>query len=407
MSKGKVYFPSLNGVRFVAAIGVIMHHLEQHKHIFGLKNVYTSSFVGGVFGRLGIILFFVLSGFLITYLLMKEKDDTGTISVRSFYMRRILRIWPVYYLIIILGLFVLPHISFLHVPGLTEHVGEYFWLKVALAFFFLPNVLDTIFRRTPIPFTDQTWSVGVEEQFYFTWPWIIKYSKNILRTLLGVIIFYLTIRFTMEILVYYYPNNSFLDHANYFWTFFCIDDMALGGLMAWFLYHKKEKALKFLFNKYTQIITYICLAIITVKGIAIPHLTYELYAVPFAILIINIAANKNTIISFTNKTLDYLGRITYGLYLYHYIAIVSSIKLAFLFVNPDNLVMSNIIYYTVTFGGSILMAIISYEFFEKRFLKAKVKYSKIISGDNAIEDTVENKGLPVEKTEPIQAIPAV
>lgn len=401
MPKNKVYFPSLNGVRFVAAIGVIMHHLEQHKHIFGLKNVYTNSFVGGVFGKLGIIFFFVLSGFLITYLLMKEKEDTGTISVKQFYIRRMLRIWPVYYLITILGLFVLPHIPFLHVPNLTEHVKDYFWLKVALCIFFLPNVVDTIFRHTPIPFTDQTWSVGVEEQFYFTWPWLVRYSKNLIATLIGIVIFYLTIRFSLEALHYYYPQNAFLDNANYFWEFFCIDDMALGGIMAWLLYHRKEKILNIFFNKYVQIGTYVVLAIITVKGVAIPHLTYELYAVPFAIIIINIAANKNTIISFENKILDYLGRITYGLYLYHYLAIVISIKVAALLVSPDNLVASNTIYYISTFGLCILMAVISYELFEKRFLKAKVKYSKIISGDNARDEIEAEQEQAAPGKEPI------
>ncbi len=382
MPKNKVYFPSLNGVRFVAAIGVIMHHLEQHKHIFGLKNVYTNSFVGGVFGKLGIIFFFVLSGFLITYLLMKEKESTGTISIRSFYIRRMLRIWPLYYLITLLGLFVLPHIPFLHIPGMSEHLHEYFWLKVVLCIFFLPNIVDTIFRATPIPFTDQTWSVGVEEQFYFAWPWLVSYSKNLIRTLIGVIVFYLIVRFSLEALNYYYPKNAFFDNANYFWEFFCIDDMAMGGIMAWLLYHKKEKVLAFFFNKYVQIATYTLLAIITVKGLAIHHLTYELYAAPFAIVIVNIAANKNTIISFENKILDYLGRITYGLYLYHYIAIVISIKVAFLLVPSNSLVSSNIIYYLITFGLSILLAILSYEFFEKRFLKAKIKYTKIMSGDS-------------------------
>ncbi len=389
-AKSKVYFPNLNGVRFVAAIGVIVHHLEQHKHIFGLKNIYTNSFVGGVFGKLGIIMFFVLSGFLITYLLLKEKELTGTVSIRNFYIRRMCRIWPVYYLLITLGFFILPHIHFLYIPGMSDHSGESFWLKVFLYFFFLPNVADTIFAATPFPFIDQTWSIGVEEQFYFAWPWIIKYTKNPLRVLLAIIIFYLTIRFSLEALHYYYPSNNFFDQANYFWTYFCIDDMALGGVMAWILYNKKEKILKVLFNKYVQLFNYIGLFIITIKGIAVPHFTYELYAVFFAIMIINIAANKKTIISFENKILDYLGKITYGLYLYHYIAIVIAIKIGLMAVSPDNLVISNIIYYTGTFGICIGLTVLSYELFERRFLKLKIKYSKVISGDNAREDVKQN-----------------
>jgi len=381
-----VYFPSLNGVRFVAALGVIMHHLEQHKYIFGLKNVYRTSFVGGVFGKLGIIMFFVLSGFLITYLLLKEKEKTGTISVKHFYIRRMLRIWPLYYLIVLTGLFILPHIPFLSVPGRSEFVHDHFGIKVFFMIFFMPNIIDTIYRHTPIPYTDQTWSVGVEEQFYFIWPWLVKYSKNLMRTLTYIICFYFIVKFTLEFLNYKYPENALFDNENYFWTFFCIDDIALGGIMACVLYYRKEKVLKFLFNKYVQWITYISLAIITVKGIAVPHVTYEVYAVFFAIMIINLAANPKTVISFENKILSYLGKITYGLYLYHYIAIVIAIKLGMRYVDPNNLFLSNVVYYVITFGLCILMAVVSYEFFEKRFLRAKVKYSTIVSGDNAKEE---------------------
>jgi peptidoglycan/LPS O-acetylase OafA/YrhL len=183
-------------------------------------------------------------------------------------------------------------------------------------------------------------------------------------------------------------------------TYFCIDDISLGGLMACTLYYKKEKMLKFLFNKYVQIFTYLSLAVITVKGIAVPHITYEVYAIFFAVMIINLAANPKTIISFENKWLSYLGKITYGLYLYHYIAIVAAIKLGMRYVDPNNLVLSNIVYYVFTFGICILMAVISYEFFEKRFLRAKVKFSSIISGDQAKE--LQNIDEKAKTNDPIE-----
>ncbi len=386
-SKEKVYFPNLNGVRFVAALGVIAHHIEQGKNMYGLDNIYTNSFVGGVFGKLGIIMFFVLSGFLITYLLLKEKEKTGTISVRNFYIRRIFRIWPLYYMIIFLGIFVLPQFHFFHIPWYSDFVHDHWWLKLVLFLFFVPNIADVLFRATPAPFINQAWSVGVEEQFYLLWPWIVKFSKNILKVLLYIISFYFAIRIVFIILHANNPASKLYADLDYFWEYFCIDDMALGGIMAWILYHKKEKALKFLFNKYTQIVTYICIVFFALRGIAIPFFTYELYAIPFAVMIINLAANKNTIVSFDNKALDYLGKVTYGLYMYHGIAIVIGMRAVMAWVSPHNLVMSNIVIYGVTFGSCILMTILSYELYERPFLRAKVKYSKIISGDNAKEET--------------------
>jgi len=388
-AKEKVYFPNLNGVRFIAALGVIAHHIEQGKNMYGLKNIYINSFVGGVFGKLGIIMFFVLSGFLITYLLLKEKEKTGTISVKHFYIRRIFRIWPLYYMIIFLGIFVLPHFSFFHIPYYSDHVNDSWGLKLFLFLFFLPNVADMLFCSAPAPFINQTWSVGVEEQFYLMWPWIVKYSKNILTVLIGIIAIYFAVRTTFYIWNLRMPDNKVISDINYFWQYFCIDDMAMGGIMAWILYNKKEKALKFLFHKYTQVVTYLVLIFITVRGISVPFVTFEVYAVPFAIMIINLAANKNTIIHFDYPVLDYLGKVTYGLYMYHGIAIVLGVRAVEAWVSPNNLVMTNIVCYGVTFGSCILMTILSYELFENPFLKAKVKYSKIISGDNAKNTTAE------------------
>ncbi|MCB0696751.1 MAG: acyltransferase, partial [Chitinophagaceae bacterium] len=179
MSDNRVYFKNLNGVRFLAALVVIIHHIEMGKFWLGQPNIYKNSFVGGVFGQLGIILFFVLSGFLITYLLLEEHRRSGTISIKSFYMRRILRIWPVYYLIIILSFFVFPHFDFFFLPSFSEHINESFWIKAGLYLSFLPNLGYTLY--THIAYATQTWSVGVEEQFYLIWPvlmlWAIKKKK--------------------------------------------------------------------------------------------------------------------------------------------------------------------------------------------------------------------------------------
>ena len=106
----KIYFENLNSIRFIAASLVIVHHIEQFKSFFGIQNYFKDVRIEMI-GKLGVVLFFVLSGFLISYLLFKEKEYTKTISIRKFYIRRILRIWPLYFLIIILSFFVFPFIE--------------------------------------------------------------------------------------------------------------------------------------------------------------------------------------------------------------------------------------------------------------------------------------------------------
>lgn len=102
----KTYFKGLDGLRAIAAILVILGHVEMIKKIFNYKNVFDGG--GSFFLYLGgdaVTFFFVLSGFLITFLLLKERNDKGVIGVKNFYLRRILRIWPVYYLLFICGFF--------------------------------------------------------------------------------------------------------------------------------------------------------------------------------------------------------------------------------------------------------------------------------------------------------------
>ena len=201
----KVYFPNLNGLRFIAALLVVIHHVEQLKLKFGFANNWHNPFVN-ISGRLGVLLFFVLSGFLITYLLLAEKKKTGTISIRKFYVRRALRIWPLYYLIVFLGLFILPEMSCLRMPEYTIEVKDNFLSKLSLFILMLPNLALVLF--SPVPYLSQSWSIGVEEQFYLIWPNIFKKSKRVLRLLLGVIIIYWSIRLGLILLQYLFLSRN-------------------------------------------------------------------------------------------------------------------------------------------------------------------------------------------------------
>jgi peptidoglycan/LPS O-acetylase OafA/YrhL len=109
----KVYFPNLNSLRFLAALLVIVHHIEQYKEMLGLSNIFHNHSIQ-LMSKIGVTLFFALSGFLITYLLLVEQKELGKINIRAFYIRRILRIWPLYYLIIFLAFFIFPAIVFMH-----------------------------------------------------------------------------------------------------------------------------------------------------------------------------------------------------------------------------------------------------------------------------------------------------
>lgn len=400
MANNRVYFPNLNSMRFLAAVMVIIHHVEMAKHWFGLPNIYTNSFVGGVFGKLAIISFFVLSGFLITYLLLEEHRRSATISIKSFYWRRILRIWPVYYLVVILSLFVLPQFSFLDIPGLSEHIGDAFTFKSILYLTFLPNLGYTLYEH--IPYASQTWSVGVEEQFYLLWPVLMLFAlrtKKVLHVLIGVISFYLLVKVGIAATYSFDYEIGRASKIWQFWDHFAIDCMAIGGVGAYLLFYKKERILRVLYNKYLQVALYITLTIITVKGLAVSWFTSELYAILFVIAIINLSSNKRNILNLEYKWLNYFGKTTYGMYMYHNLVLIVVLKLMLMYSTLDvSSWTGGVIYHTISLVVTMILAAISYEYFEKPFLGIKERFAKVKSGDE-VEEVAPNAS-----TEPIQTV---
>ena len=216
-----IYFPNLNGVRFVAAMAVVIHHVVQFQQFFDPSFEIRGAASIDLMGPLGVVLFFVLSGFLITYLLLTEQATTGRIAVKEFYIRRVLRIWPLYYLIVLLGLVILPRIDFLAVPVLTDNISRHYALRVFLYVAFLPNVASAL---SPIPFASQAWSVGVEEQFYLIWPNLLRWVRRPIPALLGVIVAYLAIRAPLE-WVAARSSSKVVDAVRAVWSLFNIDCM--------------------------------------------------------------------------------------------------------------------------------------------------------------------------------------
>lgn len=382
LTKDRIYFPSLNGLRFIAALLVIVHHIEQLKYIYGLPNNFSSSFIQ-IIGELGVILFFVLSGFLITYLLLEEENRTSTIAVKNFYIRRILRIWPLYFFIVAVALFVLPNIPMFILPEYDKAtIYEDLPSKILLYLFFLPNLVTPLYGV--VPYASLLWSIGTEEQFYLIWPPVLKIVKKYRIGLMLLIVFgYLL--FARALFSSRTDFIPFKYELNAFWQSFNITSMAIGGFFA-LLLHSKHAALKVLMNKY---LFYIVLAgtayliyqgvyfpSLIVNGLKFPYVYKEFYSLWFGIIILNFAANKGIVIHLEQRPLRYLGKISYGLYMYHTIAIVATLQAA-LWLGA----LSDALLYPVSLALSILLSGVSYKYFESYFLNFKTNYTKVTSGD--------------------------
>jgi peptidoglycan/LPS O-acetylase OafA/YrhL len=371
----KVYFENLNSIRFIAASLVIVHHIEQFKVFFHLPNYWDNKVIF-IIGKLGVILFFVLSGFLISYLLFKENEVTNTINVKKFYIRRILRIWPLYFNIVLAAFFIFPFVDFFSLPGFgKDFVWSDITYKLILFTAFLPNLVLHVYGM--IPYASHTWSIGGEEQFYLVWPVLNKKIKSKWILMFLVLFTYLLIKGFLSYLSIYRDTHIIME----FWKSIPIDCMAIGGIFALIAYENKPMVNKLQFFLFTKIVQWTVLLLtiyLMAIGFKFRHFHYEFYAVLFGILIVNFACNKDRIFSMENALFNYLGKISYGLYMFHPIAIVLSIKLIQILGFQTNYIL-----YPLVFILIIILSTLSYEFFEKIFIKKKIKYSDIISGDNS------------------------
>ncbi|TLU89889.1 acyltransferase [Dyadobacter sediminis] len=364
----KRYFPNLNGIRCIAAFLVIFHHLEQAKHAMGIYNLYEIALVQHA-GRLGVGLFFVLSGFLITYLLLEEKGRFGNVDTGKFYLRRVFRIWPIYFLIVFLSFFVFPHIDLLAFPGTDEKLQTHVTERLTLLFLVLPNFAFVLYD---LPYwCAQTWSIGVEEQFYYLWPWLIKYPKK------RIFILLLFLAITAGLLylglqLVHVPEQTQNAMISTFLGQFRIQTMALGGFCAWLVYNRKMRFLEFIFRKDIQIAAYGMLAVLFFSGLHFFGFL-EVYAFFFAFFVLNVSCNKNTIVSLENPVMNHLGKISYGLYIYHVFVIVLIINFSKRYFPDFTGIYYQIGLYILSFAGSVLVASFSYFFLEKPLLAFKDK----------------------------------
>lgn len=382
MNTATVYFPSLNGIRAIAASMVIVHHVEMVKSEMNLSR-YS---LPGDFGTLGVTLFFVLSGFLITYLLLTEQHQTGVIHIRNFYIRRILRIWPLYYLIVGISFFLFSRFLYPEGQALLE---KHFGLKLFLNLFLMANVSHACVGKVPLG--SNLWSVGTEEQFYLIWPWLVrKWKKHIVPVLILII---LLLNITRVVLSPWVEQGELYGIKKAFFfvfsflTFFRIDCMAMGALGAWVVFYKKEGVLKWLYQPAVQWAVYAVTLVSLGFGITyFGYLNHIFYALFFILIIINLSTNPRTVVSLENKVFDRIGKISYGMYVYHFIAVVLVLKLVTANFTFSNSVALNALVYAGVFGLTLLISQLSYRYFELPILKFKKKFTAVISGDDARKD---------------------
>lgn len=351
--------PNITSLRFFLAIVVVLYHIPMFCANQGIP--YFDDFPLFHKGNEAVKVFFSLSGFLIIGQLYSEKQNTGTIALWSFFVRRMLRIFPLYYLILFFGLFYYQ----LLMPWLGYPVNNQYHLIEGLLFaiFFMPNVF---FLYKPGGIIEVLWSIGIEEQFY------LFIAPLMLWLRLRYIIAFLALFSIAYFVVYQLPYFSCLQLLRMAFFYFSISGLGAVLVIKYNFYKRFHPIFK-----YATGILFVLYFSTFLFSNALNSVAYELFsAVLFAVTVGFLAAEPIPVLE--NNRLKYLGKISYGLYMFHSIVIQVSgfiyIKYISKTVVPNWIV---VVYFNVfVIVMTIFVSHLSYNYFEKFFLKLKTKYRK-------------------------------
>jgi len=356
--QNRSHYPALDGLRGLAVLLVVFYHN------YGFINYFF-------FGWLGVDLFFVLSGFLITGILLRTSQQKG--FLRNFYARRILRIFPLYYLTLIVFFILLPLFR-LDALNLNYYIENQFWFWI-----YLQNWLFIFHPPSDTVALNHLWSLAVEEQFYLIWPFIIllfKKPKGLIYLLMILLVGIIALRFILW--------TCQIERVAYFnlYTFSRIDGICIGSLLA-VLKMTNPKAI----NRY---FTFIVLGLAALNFVfysfnrqnqfSYPYLAiagYTTFATLFGLLVNEGTEYESTFINriFSFRLLRFFGTISYSLYVFHWPLYLMMAPVLTRWSDKNiGFIDPSIVASTIATVLSVFLAWFSFLFFEKRFLALKKKF---------------------------------
>ena len=289
--ENRLYLPGLNGIRAVAALTVLFGHMFSPFGDWGLEPLSLRI----PLPEEPVTTFFVISGFLITYLLMNEIAKTNDINIPKFYMRRVLRIWPLYYVYMILAI--------LAVVLLKSDVNESVWYYT----FFSGNISHALGIGL-IPLFHY-WSLGVEEQYYLWYPWVIKYNK---KRVLNVVIALCVIWFGLKMGSYVFLGKGL---AYKIFSITRFDCMMIGVIGAILYYKKATWFIRLCANRVVVILAWVLFFTSGLYAQYIPAPIRAEYISVVSLLVIMAGLVSKPLLE--NRVMNYLGKISYGIYVIH------------------------------------------------------------------------------------------
>ncbi len=348
--------PSLDGLRAVSILLVVLYHASDTVGAPEFFHRYSHVLFSG---SLGVYIFFVISGFLITSLLLREKTThDGKIDIKKFYQRRFLRILPVCYLYIF--------VIFLLNKVLNLNVQNAFFLYA------ITYTINFVNSGTGIWALGHLWTLAIEEQFYLFWPWVTKLSLKKMTTLAWVIIIYAPLArivYFSKTIALLHPKLKILLMTPFFK---CADFLMIGCLLAISQYvHPDLWKTSILKNRYIFLLAIFLMWFLSFQydkdDAPVLLLAFGKTIVSFCIAYViasTITVKNNTTFKFLNHPLMvYIGVLSYSIYIWQEIFLFSKEKL----IGPAWWFQI----FPINIGSIFIVSILSYHLWERTFLKMK------------------------------------
>lgn len=364
-SNSKYYFPQLDSIRGLSFLAVYFVHAYHPDFGTGFLNQLLQFFYNNL--ALSIDVFFILSAFLLTWLGINEYKVNGNFSFKNYFIRRALRIWPLYFLLMIFSFVIVPYAS------------SYFNMPVTLppAYYYIFFV-SNFYLEGHVYFLRFLWTLSVEEQFYLLWGLcLVLFQKRIITC--AVILTLVSITYTTYAVVY--------ELDIYYNTLIYLFDFAIGIVAAVVLHNdnkvvnffKEMKPIKnlmfFLLIPLLFFIMYCCLYAGPANAeLWMNMITRYLFIIYMGFFIIEQMVNSRTLLRLkASRFLIYTGKISYGLYCFHGIVLTFGL-VALQKSGIDMPVYLRIIVFLIV---NYIISAISYQFVERPFLLLKSKLRRI------------------------------
>lgn len=373
-TSGRLYLPQLDGLRFVAFFLVLLHH-----HVTAQLYFPPDSRIGHLlaglrgFGWIGVDIFLALSSFLIVTLLMLERQATGTISIKRFYIRRALRIWPLYFGFVIFAMVLLPLVlppPESYVESLAWHLFPYMTFTGNFSYAYFPT----------LHYATHLWTISLEEQFYLIVPLVMVFApfwrRSLLWWALGLLALSAAFRLYIQLNQVKYPMIWMLPVCR-------LDPFIVGAFCSWVFIARRD----WLDRRIGWILAVLGIAgfVFVAQFQNIPSTSvnnvwqFTVVALSAGCLLLSAIARSGIGPLLSSKPIVFLGKISFGLYVYHLLPITLEERFAEIGTRLGKTPLAWLVILLIVFAATVSLSTLSYYGYERRFLRLKERYEQVKS----------------------------